>query len=170
MARWLLSRDVLLAAFEVTTLDLAEVALPLFDEPHPPRMRRYVGRHTQQWSETVDRLDAFIIVTPEYNHGYPAALKNALDYLYHEWVAKPVAFVAYGGASGGSFCVEQLRQVVDTIGMRPVPTALTVVRFRNRIDDQGALRLEAEHEHALVRLLEEMVLKLGEPGASQAVV
>ena len=67
-------------AFDVHVADLAEIALPLLDEPHHPRLRRYEHQHTKDWSATVEASDAFVFVTAEYNHGYPAALKNAVDY------------------------------------------------------------------------------------------
>ena len=78
-------------------LDLAEVALPLLDEPGHPIARQYQHPHTVAWSETIDRGDAFVLVHPEYNHSYNAALKNALDFLHVEWNYKPVGFVSYGG-------------------------------------------------------------------------
>ena len=88
--------------------------------------------HTHEWSEQVDAADAFVFVTPEYNHGYPASLKNAIDYLHHEWRYKPVGFVSYGGVAAGTRSVEQLQQVVtavklyagDRAGQHPVLPAV----------------------------------------------
>ena len=89
-------------AFEARLVDLAEFALPVYDEPRHPRLRQYEHAHTRAWSASVAAADAFVLVTPEYNHGPTPALINALDYVYHEWHYKPAAFVSYGGVSGGA--------------------------------------------------------------------
>ena len=85
----------------VEVLDLAEIALPFMDEPHHPRLGTYTKPHTLAWSQTVDEADAFVAIVPEYNGGFPAALKNALDYLHAEWRDKPLGVVSYGGGPGG---------------------------------------------------------------------
>jgi NAD(P)H-dependent FMN reductase len=88
----------------IDVIDLAEVDLPSVLPRHASAsVDDYVGR--------LGRADGFVVITPEYNHGYPAALKQAIDLAYHEWRAKPVAFVSYGGIAGGLRAVEQLRQV-----------------------------------------------------------
>jgi len=102
---------------EVDFADLAEVALPLMDEPNHPRLRQYTKSHTLAWSERVDAADAFIFVTPEYNHSFSPALKNALDYLNAEWWRKPVGFVSYGGVSAGSRGVAQLAPTLGVLGL-----------------------------------------------------
>jgi NAD(P)H-dependent FMN reductase len=94
------------ARFEL--VDLAEYDLPLLDEPVPPSMGKYSKEHTKRWAAKIAALDAFIFVTPEYNHGTSGALKNALDFVYAEWNDKAAGFVAYGSA-GGSRAVEHLR-------------------------------------------------------------
>ncbi len=78
---------------------------------HPP--------HTRAWSEQVDAADAFVFITPEYNHGYPAALKNAIDYLHWEWTDKPIGFVSYGGVAAGTRALQQLKPVVSVLKLRP---------------------------------------------------
>lgn len=93
-------------------IDLKEINLPLLDEPYPAAAGKYQHEHTLAWSNLIKGYDGFIIVTPEYNHGYPGSLKNALDYLYTEWNNKSVAFVGYGYSASGSRAVMQLRQVV----------------------------------------------------------
>ncbi|MER5791436.1 NAD(P)H-dependent oxidoreductase [Streptomyces sp. NPDC001980] len=106
--------------FDAGLVDLAEVALPLLDEPHPPQRGRYEHEHTRRWSELVSAADAYVFVVPEYNHSYNAATKNALDYLAREWRGKPVAFVGYGGVAAGSRAVQALLPVVTSLGMLPV--------------------------------------------------
>src|ERR1700723_3713222 len=97
------------AEFEI--VDIEDYKLPLLDEPVPPTMHQYSKPHTKTWSEKIASLDAYIFVTPEYNHATSAALKNAIDFLYHEWNNKAAGFVGYGGA-GGVCAVESLRLVM----------------------------------------------------------
>ena len=105
-------------------VDLAEVGLPLLDEPAPAAFGSYQHAHTQLWAATVARFDAFVFVTPEYNHSIPAALKNAVDYLFAEWSHKPAGFVSYGLA-GGVRAVEHLRLVLTEV--KCVPTSSQVI-------------------------------------------
>ena len=124
-------------SFEVSLLDLAEINLPFLDEPSHPRLKQYVYDHTKKWSSTIDEADAFIIVTCEYNFGYPAPLKNALDYLYLEWTYKPVGFVSYGGLAGGTRAVQQLKQVVTSQKMMPVTESVNIPFFTKHINEEG---------------------------------
>ncbi|HAS10310.1 MAG TPA: NADPH-dependent FMN reductase [Acidimicrobiaceae bacterium] len=106
--------------FDVELVDLAEVDLPLFDEPEHPRLQQYEHDHTRRWSETISRGDAFAFVMPEYNFGYNAALKNAIDFLWTEWNDKPVALVGYGGVSGGLRAMQLLKPVLTAVKLRYV--------------------------------------------------
>ncbi|MFI7482931.1 NADPH-dependent FMN reductase [Kocuria sp. M1R5S2] len=100
-------------------VDIAEQGLPLLDEPVPPSMGRYANEHTKAWSEKIASYDGFVFVTPEYNHSVPAALKNAVDYLYAEWNNKSIGFVSYGSA-GGTRAVEAWRLVAAELQMADV--------------------------------------------------
>ncbi|WAM14921.1 NADPH-dependent FMN reductase [Rhodococcus sp. JS3073] len=91
----------------------------MMDETNHPRHRRYVHQHAKDWSATVDRADVFVYVTPEYNHGFNAVLKNALDYLNTERAYKPVGFVSYGCVSAGTRAVQTIKEVVATLTMVP---------------------------------------------------
>src|SRR4051794_3232872 len=91
-AHWFVDLAIKHGEFAIDLVDLAGLALPFMDEPNHPRLRQYTHRHTKAWSARVDRADAFVFVTPEYNYGYNAVLKNALDFLCHEWADKAVAF------------------------------------------------------------------------------
>ncbi len=119
-------------------VDLADWNLPLLDEPIPPKAHLYQHEHTQRWSAKIAEGDGYIFVTPEYNHGYPASLKNALDYLYQEWNGKPVAFVSYG-MRGGRMAVGQLHQVVDELKMRPLDEGVAIVFEHNMFDERHQL-------------------------------
>jgi NAD(P)H-dependent FMN reductase len=127
------------AGFDVRLVDLAELGLPFLDEPTPAVDRRpYQHQHTRRWSEITAAADAYVFVTPEYNQGYPAPLKNALDFLYHEWNDKPVAFVSYGMTSGGMRSVQQLKTVVTALKMVPIDETVAI-HLRQALDDEGNL-------------------------------
>ena len=91
----------------------------MFDEPKHPRFGEYVHQHTKDWSATISRGDAFVFVIPEYNYGFNAAIKNAIDYLNTEWQYKPVGFVSYGGVAAGTRAMQMLKQVITTLKMVP---------------------------------------------------
>jgi NAD(P)H-dependent FMN reductase len=120
--------------FDVAVTDLAELALPPLDEPNPPRLRQYVHEHTWAWSRTVEDSDAFVLVMPEYNHGFAAPIKNALDYLHDEWAHKPVGFVSYGGVSAGMRAVQMLKPVLSALRMFPVPDQVALANFAQFLD------------------------------------
>jgi NAD(P)H-dependent FMN reductase len=135
--------------FNVELIDLAAVNLPLFDEPRHPRFRQYEHQHTKDWSASVARADAFVIVTPEYDHAAPASLVNALQYLVQEWAYKPVAFVSYGGVSAGTRGVQMTKQICAALKMPTMLEAVAVPFFARHIDastgvfDPGELQLQA---------------------------
>ncbi len=122
--------------FLVEVLDLAEINLPFLDEIHHPRLQKYEHEHTRSWSRQIDSADAFIVVTPEYNYGFPAALKNALDFLYNEWNYKPIGFVSYGGVAGGTRAVQMLKQVVTAQKMMPLPESVNIPFFTKYLDEE----------------------------------
>src|SRR5690348_6985079 len=109
VADWFVDEARKHAGFDVEVADLAELAMPLFDEPAHPSTGQYVHEHTKRWSAMVADAAPCVFVMPEYNHSYDAALKNALDYLLREWAYKPVAFVSYGGGSGGLRAVQAIK-------------------------------------------------------------
>ena len=95
--------------FDATLVDLADFDLPVYDEPHHPRLQKYEREHTKRWAESVRSADAFVFVTPEYNYSPSPSLVNALDYVYLEWNYKPAGFVSYGGVSGGLRAVQVVK-------------------------------------------------------------
>ena len=126
VGEWFHERARAHGGFAPELVDLAVLDLPLLDEPNHPRLQRYTQEHTHAWSATVAAADAVVLVTAEYNYGYPAALKNALDYLHHEWRHKAVGFVSYGGVAAGTRAVQQLKQVVGALGMSPGQVAVNI--------------------------------------------
>jgi NAD(P)H-dependent FMN reductase len=126
VAEWFGGLAVKHDAFAPRLIELADVGLPLYDEPNPPRLGKYVHEHTKSWSQSVLDADAFVFVVPEYNHGYNAATKNALDFLHNEWRGKPVGFVSYGAASAGVRAIQGLLPVVTALGMLPSGRHVTI--------------------------------------------
>jgi NAD(P)H-dependent FMN reductase len=121
---------------EVELVDLAEVNLPFMDEPNHPRLRQYTHQHTLDWSAKVAEADAFVFVMPEYNSGINAPLKNALDYLNHEWHYKPLGLVSYGGVSGGVRAAQMVKQVVATLRMTPILEAVVIPFVAQHFDEE----------------------------------
>jgi NAD(P)H-dependent FMN reductase len=155
-ARWFVPLAEKHGAFEVELVDLAEVNLPFMDEPHHPRLRRYQHEHTKRWSATVSRADAFVFVTPEYNYGYSAVLKNAIDYLHHEWADKAVGFLSYGGVAAGTRSVQQLRQVLSALRVVTAVEAVNVPFAAQFLDDDR----EVEANDVLLTAADAMLTEL----------
>jgi NAD(P)H-dependent FMN reductase len=171
VGRWFSERAVAHGGFDVELIDLAELALPFLDEPHHPKLGRYTKEHTRRWSRMVDAADAFVFVTPEYNHGFGAPLKNALDYLHAEWAHKPVGFVSYGGVAAGTRAVQMLKQVVTALRMAPVLEAVSIP-FVQRLLEDGELRANDVMEDAAGAMLDELqrteaALRPLRPGAAR---
>jgi NAD(P)H-dependent FMN reductase len=157
IAQWFAARAKDHGGFDVTVVDLAELALPLLDEPNHPRLGQYTKQHTKDWSAIVDAADAFVIVTPEYNYGYPASVKNAIDYLHREWQHKPVGFVSYGGVAAGTRAVQQLKQVVTTLRMLPVTDSVNIPFYNQFLDSDGVFQPNEVLEQAADAMLDELV-------------
>jgi NAD(P)H-dependent FMN reductase len=143
----------------IEIVDLQDWPLPMDDEPGIPAMGVYEQPHTQAWSDKIAMADGFVFVTPQYNWGYPAVLKNAIDHLYAEWRSKPAAIVTYGGHGGGK-CAVQLRQVLTGLKMKIAETmpALTLPPGQveeNNGDIDPAVAF-AEVKPAVVTALEEL--------------
>ncbi|MFF6952252.1 NADPH-dependent FMN reductase [Streptomyces iakyrus] len=156
VADWFTARAAQCEQFESHVVDLRELALPFFDEPHPPALQQYTHKHTRAWSRIVDASDAFVFVTPEYNGGFPAPLKNAWDYLVVEWQHKPAAFVSYGGVSAGTRAVQMAKQVVANLRMLPIGPTVSIPFVSERVED-GAFLAGKIHEAAAEHMLDELV-------------
>jgi NAD(P)H-dependent FMN reductase len=127
IGQWIESEVVAHGGYDdIELVDLAEVNLPFMNEPNHPRLGQYTHQHTQDWSAKVAEADAFLFVMPEYNYGYNAELKNAIDYLHTEWHYKPVGLVSYGGVSAGTRAAQMIKQVVTTLRMTPIFEAVSI--------------------------------------------
>jgi len=153
VAQWFEGQARAHGGFDVDVADLAEIDLPFMDEPNHPRLRAYTQDHTKAWSARVDAADAFAFVTPEYNYGMVAPLKNAIDFLHQEWSHKPVGFVSYGGVSAGTRGVQMAKQVVTTLGMVPIQEAVSIPFVTQFIDDDGVVQANETMEKAAEALL-----------------
>ncbi|MGW3346839.1 NADPH-dependent FMN reductase [Nonomuraea rubra] len=170
VADWVHGKAVASGLFEVELVDLAEVKLPFLDEPHHPRLKQYVNAHTKEWSAIVDRADAYVFVTPEYNHSYPGVLKNALDYLHHEWQHKPAGFVSYGGVSGGTRAVAALRHVVSTLKMVPLLEGVIIPFVPQHVGEDGTLHPSDVMDASADAMLGELARYSGALGAMRQAV
>jgi NAD(P)H-dependent FMN reductase len=137
-------------------IDLKTENLPFLSEPQSAVTGVYEQEKSRAWSKKIANYDGFVFVTSEYNHGYPAPLKNAIDTLFHEWSKKPVAFVGYGGL-GGSRAIEQLIPVIARTGAVPLaaPT-LNITNVWSAIDDAGNVKPEnimGDHEKLVENLI-----------------
>ncbi len=141
------------ATFEL--IDIATYALPLLDEPLPPSQGKYAHEHTKRWSAKVTSCDAFVFVTPEYNHGTSGALKNALDFVFHEWSNKAAGFVSYGSA-GGVRAVESLRMVMGELSVADVRSAVALT-LSTDWEDFKVFKPAARHEKTLTTMLDQVV-------------
>ena len=156
IAEWFRGRAAAHGGFELDVADLAELNLPLMDEPHHPRLRKYVHRHTREWSARVEAADAFVFVMPEYNFGFTAPLKNAIDYLHSEWAYKPVGFVSYGGVAAGTRAVQMLKPVLTTLKLWPLTEAVAIPYFHQLIDEHGVVQASEGMESAATAMLNEL--------------
>jgi len=137
VARWFHEFAVRHGKFEALLIDLCDFRLPLFNEPHHPRLQKYEHEHTRRWSESVAAADAYVFVTPEYNYCPPPGFGNALNYLYNEWNYKACGFVSYGGVSGGLRAAQLEKQLVTTLKMMPMVEGVMVPMVSQQIGSDG---------------------------------
>ncbi|MEK7622074.1 MAG: NAD(P)H-dependent oxidoreductase [Patescibacteria group bacterium] len=142
---------------EVELLDLMKVNLPFLDEPVPPSQNQYSKEHTKSWAKIIDGADGFVFVTPEYNHSFSAALKNAIDYLFKEWHYKPVAFVSYGSLAGGARAVEHLRGVAAEIKLYDLREQILLPNYWDNLDAKGQYRFTSDQVKAANHLLDALI-------------
>ncbi len=155
VAGWFMSRTDERTDMTFELVDLRDWMFPYYDRPLPASVAEY-DDEGRRWAEVIGPADGFVIITPEYNHGYPAVLKSALDAVYREWNRKPVAFVSYGGWSGGVRAMQQLRQVVIELQMAPT-RASVVLQFAPRLfDSEGNLHQPDLFNTAATNLLNDL--------------
>jgi len=154
---WIFNEAKKIRDFDVELLDLRDYPLPFFDEEiipsHLADSESYYSDVVKAWTSKIAEADAFIIVTPEYNHSCTAVLKNALDYVYKEWNYKAISFVGYG-SMGGARAVEHLRTIAVKLRMTPIREAVHISAFWTLLDTQGKLKTETFESQCLPMLIE----------------
>ena len=157
VAEWCLDRARRHARFDVALIDLKDLDLPVFAERTHPRLQQYEGDTQKAWSVVVAGIDAFVFVTPEYNHGTAPGLVNALDYLYVEWNYKAAAFVSYGGVSGGLRAVQMTKQSLTAFKMVPIVEAVTIPYVSQAIDrESGVFKASEQQDKAAATMFDEL--------------
>lgn len=159
VAKWAMSELEKIKDAQFELLDLRDYPLPFYSEPNSPDSLEngYSNKVATEWAAKIGQADGFILITPEYNHGPSAVLKNALDWVYNQWNKKPVAFVSYApGAAGGVRAVEQLRQIVTELQMAPMHKALHISHVLTTLDENGKL-LNGSFDKQLPRMVDQLL-------------
>jgi NAD(P)H-dependent FMN reductase len=154
VARWVHEIASKRTDAEFEMVDIEHYKLPLLDEPMPPSLGQYKKTHTHAWAAKIASLDAFVFVTPEYNHGTSGALKNAIDFLYKEWNNKAAGFVGYGSA-GGVRAVETLRLVMGEIMVADVRAQVALSLFTD-FENFTTFKPAAHHERSVHAMLDQV--------------
>lgn len=155
VARWVFEIARLRNDVQVELVDIQDYNLPLLDEPVPPSMGQYQNEHTKVWAAKIASFDAFVFVTPEYNHGTSGALKNAIDYLYAEWNNKAAGFVGYGSA-GGVRAVEHLRLVMGELMVADV-RAQVMLSLYTDFENFTTFKPAQHHEKSVTTMLDQVI-------------
>jgi NAD(P)H-dependent FMN reductase len=140
---------------EYELVDIKDYDLPLLDEPVPPSLGQYSKPHTKRWAAKIDSFDAFVFVTPEYNHSTSGALKNAIDFLYREWNNKAAGFVSYGSANGVR-AVEHLRLIMAELQVADV-RAQVMLSLSADFENYSVFKPGAQHESSVNTMFEQVV-------------
>lgn len=155
VAKWVLEHAQKHGNAEYELVDIADYNLPLLDEPVPPSQGKYSKEHTKKWAAKIASLDAFIFVTPEYNHSTSGALKNAIDFLYAEWNNKAAGFVSYGSA-GGVRAVEHLRGIMAEVQIADVRASIALSLFTD-FENFSVFKPGSQHTPAMKALFDQVV-------------
>lgn len=157
VAEWIADKARKNGSFNVEILDLGEINLPLMNEPNHPRFKNYIYEHTKNWSAKIDEADAFIFVTAEYDHSYPAPLKNALEYLMSEWAYKAAGVVSYGGVSAGTRAAHMLSGDLASLKMVPLFESINFPFFFQNFNEKGEFTVNEVSDKAADAMLSELV-------------
>ncbi len=155
VAQWVLEQAQKRSDAEFELVDIAHFNLPLLDEPTPPSAGQYTKEHTKVWSQKVASFDAYVFVTPEYNHSTSGALKNAIDFLYKEWNNKSAGFVSYGSV-GGVRAVEHLRLIMAELQVADVREQVALSLFTD-FEHFSTFKPAAMHENKVTAMLDQVI-------------
>jgi NAD(P)H-dependent FMN reductase len=155
VAKWIYEIAQKRGSAEFELVDIKDFNLPLLDEPMSPMMGQYTHQHTKDWSAKIASFDAYVFVTPEYNHATSGALKNAIDFLYHEWVNKAAGFVGYGGAYGIR-AVENLRLVMGELQVATVKAQVGLSLFTD-FENFSVFKPAPQQEQTVNTMLDQVI-------------
>ena len=155
VAKWVYEISQKRSDAEFELVDIKDFNLPLLDEPMSPMMGQYTHQHTKDWSAKIASFDAYVFVTPEYNHATSGALKNAIDYLYKEWVNKAAGFVGYGGAAGVR-AVENLRLVMGELQVADVRAQVGLSLFTD-FENFSVFKPAPHHEKSVNTMFDQVI-------------
>jgi NAD(P)H-dependent FMN reductase len=155
VARWVYDLAATRADARFELVDLKDFNLPHLDEVMPPAMGRYDLPHTRKWADKIASFDAYMFVTPEYNHSTSGALKNAIDFLYAEWNNKAAGFVSYGSA-GGTRAVEHLRLIMGELQVADV-RAQVALSLSTDFENFSLLKPAAHQTDAVTTMLDQLI-------------
>jgi NAD(P)H-dependent FMN reductase len=155
VAKWIYQVAKKRSDAEFELVDIKDFNLPLLDEPMPPIMGQYSKPHTKAWAAKIGSFDAYVFVTPEYNHGISGALKNAIDFLYAEWNNKAAGFVSYGGV-GGARAVEHLRLVLAEVQMATVHNQV-LLSIHTDFENFSVFKPGARQEQSVNEMLDQVI-------------
>ena len=153
VASWVDSFAREFGKFDVELVDLAELDLPILDEPNHPAMHKYQHDHTKRWSAIATDADAFVFVSPEYDYFPAASTVNAIQTLYKEWNKKPVGLVGYGGVSGGLRAMQTTKVLMNTVQLMPLPQEVPIPFVFNFIAEDGTFAPAPEVEQGATAML-----------------
>src|SRR6266566_5981371 len=155
VAKWVYDVAKKRSDAEFDLVDIKDFNLPLLDEPMPPIMGQYSKTHTKTWAAKIGSFDAYVFVTPEYNHGTSGALKNAIDFLFAEWTNKAAGFVSYGGG-GGARAVEQLRLVLAEVQIATVRNQVLLSMFTD-FENYSVFKPDSRHENSVNAMIDQVI-------------
>ena len=155
VARWVVEQAQQRTDASFELVDVGAFNLPLLDEPVPPSRGQYSKEHTLRWSEKIAGFDAYVFVTPEYNHSTSGALKNAIDFLYKEWNNKAAGFVSYGSA-GGVRAVEHLRLIMAEVQVATV-RAQVILSLATDFEHYSTFKPDARHTKTVNVLFDQVI-------------
>jgi len=172
VAKWVHGLAVARDHADYELVDVKDFELPLLDEPIPPSQGKYSQPHTKKWAAKIDSFDAFVFVTPEYNHSTSGALKNAIDFLYKEWNNKAAGFVSYGSA-GGVRAVEHLRLIMAELQIADVRAQVMLSLFTD-FENYSTFKPAPQHEQTVKQMLNQVLawgtalrtVRRGQPGVA----
>ena len=155
VAKWVYEHAAKRKDAEFELVDIKDFDLPLLDEPIPPSQGKYSKEHTKRWAKKIASFDAFVFVTPEYNHSTSGALKNAIDFLYAEWNNKVAGFVSYGSANGVR-AVEHLRLIMAELQIADVRAQVMLSLFTD-FENYSTFKPAEHHAGTLATMLDQVV-------------